>query len=159
MSTIFKPLLTVLLIGLLLFGGMTLLAQDSTEIPPDTPVQFIPDDGSAGAGLANDLANVLRVVFYIPSATGLVLVLTSFVKRFVPLSANLIALGFMGVIWLVYIVVNQLGFGSQFEPTLKAITDIGNIMLGLTATPIVTTWFYNQAKAAKVPIVGFSKTP
>jgi hypothetical protein len=156
----------LLLVSLFSFAGMVALAQDeipvadATAIVPDeAPIEFLPDDGTPGTGIANEFANALVTVLYYSSGTvGLTIVLTSFTKRVLPLPANAIALGYMGALWVIYIVVNNLGFAVQFEQTLRQVTDIGNTLLVMTGTPVATTWLYNKAKAARVPIIGFSKS-
>lgn len=161
----------LLLIGVFFFAGLTTLAQEATTEPEpampievvddpaaDGSIEFVVNDGDPLTALVNNLLNVLAVAAYMPSAVGFTLVLTSFTKRVVPFPANLIALAYMLVIWGIFLFVRNLGLEGPFEQNLKYITEIGNVLLAATGTPIATTWLYNKAVAAKVPIVGFSKT-
>lgn len=150
---------------LLIFQGSVSFAQDNTptpEPPPDetvaVDVDFV-ETGTPFDDVLNNLARGLAAVLYVPSAVGFVTVLTSISKRFVPISANLIALFWMAIMWAVFALVK--GFGVDpilAENVLKSITELGYVLLAATGTQVASGWWYQRNKEAGVPVVGFSKS-
>lgn len=149
----------------LIFQSSVSFAQDETptpEPPPDetigVEVDFV-ETGTPFDDVLNNLASGLAAVLYVPSAVGFVTVLTSVSKRFVPFSANLIALFWMAVMWAVFALVKGFGFDPVLaENVLKSITELGYVLLAATGTQVASGWWYQRNKDAGVPIVGFSKS-
>lgn len=156
-------ILTIAIV-LTVMGGMS-FAQDVTptlEPPPDetvaVEVDFV-ETGTPFDDVLNDLARGLAAILYVPSAVGFVTVLTSITKRFLPFSANLIALFWMAVMWGIFALVKGFGIDPVLaESFLKSITELGYVLLAATGTQVVSGWWYRRNRDAGVPVVGFSKS-
>lgn len=176
---------TLLILIILLCLIVPVMAQDETPTPDDVPtevVEPVPDptedvlpeppadeivdvnidfveDGSQTAGVVNTFLNALAKLVYLPSVAGFALVLTSVAKRFLSVpSANVLALIFMTILWALFTVAQSAGIDSvQLDRLLVTVTEMGYTLLALSGTQIATTWLYDKSKAAKAPIIGYSK--
>lgn len=141
-------------------------AQDVTPTPEPPPDETIAVDvdfvktGTPFDEVLNSFLVGISGLVYLPGAVGIVTVLTSFTKRFVSMiSANLIALFWMLVFWILYLVTRNLGIDNVlYERTLNGITEVGYVLLFASGTQIVSGWWYQKNREAKVPIVGYSKS-
>lgn len=126
---------------------------DATEIILE---DFVPEDSPEGE-LANSILEAISAVVYLPAAAGIVTVGTSFIKRFTNFPAKFIALTIMTVLWGIYSVAQGLGYETQLDQILDAITQIGFVLVAATGTSIVSAKMYEQSARHNIPVVGFSR--
>lgn len=136
------------------------------EVAPEPPADEVFDinidfveDGTATSGVVNTFLNALAKLVYLPSVAGFAVVLTSIAKRFLSVpSANVLALIFMSLLWVLFTVAQSAGIDSvELDRLLSTVTELGYTLLALSGTHIASTWLYNKNKAANTPIIGYTK--
>jgi hypothetical protein len=153
-NTIKKITMLMLFIVALLWIVVPTLAQQSQTVivmPEGTPP------------VATILENIVLLVYnatYLPFAAGMVLVATAFSKR-IPflksVSSSVLSLWWTVLLWAIWIVATQAGFGGLFENLLTGLTTIGAAMLGITLTPMAAGKLYETANAQRVAIIGYKR--
>ncbi|MDQ7034332.1 MAG: hypothetical protein Q9P01_05705 [Anaerolineae bacterium] len=127
-------------------------AQDTTIVVPNgaPPVETI----------AESLIRLIYNATFLPFAAGMVTVATAFTKRIGFLkrtSSSILSLWWTVLLWAIWIIATQAGFGGQFENLITGLTTIGAAMLGITLTPMAAGKIYQSAKSQNVAIIGHSR--
>lgn len=140
------------LVVLLLVVIAPAFAQETTIVLPagTPPVETI----------AESLVRLIYNATYLPFAAGMVVVATAFSKRIAFLksvSSSVMSLWWTVLLWAIWVIATQAGFGGQFETLIAGLTTIGSMMLGITLTPIAAGKLYQSAKAQDVAIIGRSR--
>jgi len=157
MSNFKRVSLFLLFIVALLWLVSPTLAQDSS------PAIIVLPEGTPPPEFA--LEGVLKSIYaliYLPFAGALVQMLTQAVKPLPFLKnvrASVIVFFWTGAVWVVYVVVIQLGYGDQFPNIVSAATTIGAVILGVQFTPQAAGYFHKKNEKANPGVLGYSRTP
>lgn len=112
-----------------------------------------------------DIDGFLGLILYgltVPVAASLVTLLTSVLKRVLPdtIPSNVIALVLQLVIWGVWLVANQFGYGDLFNQLIPNLTDVIRVVLavsGLTLGSTLAAQGYHVARDNNVWIIGHQR--
>lgn len=153
----------MLILSIIIMLGMLVMvsvAQDDTddETPPQQLTivegEYVPPEE-----IATGLESFFNEHMNVPALAALVLVLTSFTKRYAPSQFETRQIQFFWVIvaYVGYALAVNWGYTVQLENSAELITKIGNLLLGATGTAVVSHHGYQLSKNAGVPILGTSR--
>lgn len=151
----FRKLMNVVFVlVLVLVFVMPVAAQELPVIPiaTGTPVQ----------NMADNLFSLLYNATYLPFAAGLVTILVSLSKRVSYLqsvSSPALVMFWTVMLWVLWTAANEIGYGSQFESVVGALTSLGGMVLGIAVTPMVAGRIYSEAKTQGVSVIGYQRAP
>lgn len=164
----------LLVVALLLIGVVAIAAQDSTSepTPVSTLVPTLPDAPPATDPLPDQtetpediIGIVLAALFGGAASIGGTFVVTSVVgilKLFIPASVasgdvlkNIVSL----VVWLAYSIAIKFGLGGDFQNVAAILAPILTTAIPLIATLLGSRQLFLGARNAKIPILGYERTP
>ena len=151
-NSIFKLSILCLLFVSLLAIPFSVFAQDET---PDVPVieNPLPEDSPLFPLYEN-------IIGLIGIGGTLVLTLTALFKR-VPvlkdLSSQHVSTALTLLVFVAYTGFYYLGLSDQYPDVITGLNTIGTGLLAILGTSIAAEYGYRGAKAASVPILGYSK--
>lgn len=106
------------------------------------------------------LQNLLRLlsdVTFIPFAAAGVIVITNILKMLrIPVNPTLLALAVQAVVWVAYTFARHYGVELRFEQFWDALITIVQAVLPLVGSIAAAHVGYERAKAAGVPLLGYS---
>jgi len=107
---------------------------------------------------AENLFTLIADATYLPFAMGFVLILTAIFKRFITVDANVLVLLFTVIIWVLWLVAKQWGYGNQFESIIQGLTVMLSAIGGMILTPMGSQWLYEQSRERNVALFGYQRT-
>lgn len=167
----YKVLFLIILVLTLFVATAVVMAQDSSNGETTTTVV------SSGPGFSLDIPAVsykdriksfaeifFRLIYnlaYLPVASPLVQLLVQVTKRFTASSISAPMLNFMFtvIMFVIWIVVNEIGYGGQFDSVVSALTTIGTSVLSISLSAAGSSKLYQFARGVELPILGYSRTP
>lgn len=159
----------MLLIVLLAFIAMPLLAQDEEPAAPQQ-AEVVPDESVFGAQLVSEptpaddaartLLEALYTIVYIPMAAPLIVILVNVMKT-VPLfdrfSSQVLTFIWNAVIWILFTLMKQAGYGGYFDSILNSATTIATLLLAVLGSQLASNQLYNVARDNAVPVIGYNR--
>lgn len=149
-------------IVVLLTVVMPIVAQEEPE--PETPapdtVIVLPDGTPPPEFAFEGIVKAIYSIIYLPFAGAFVQILTQVTKPLPFLKnvrASVIVFVWTGVVWIVYVIVVQLGYGDQFQNVISILTTIGAMAIGIQFTPQVAQYFYTKNQTANPGVLGYSR--
>jgi hypothetical protein len=154
-KTIRKLLMLFAVVFVLTMLVIPTFAQDT-----GTTIIAVPNGTPSLETIFESLVKLIYNATFLPFAAGMVVVATAFTKR-IPflksVSSSVLSLWWTVLLWAIWIIATQAGFGGQFESLISGLTTIGAAMLGITITPMVAGKIYQSANAQNVAIIGHSR--
>lgn len=147
-------------IAVLLTVVMPIVAQEEPEPQvPDTAIVLPEGTPPPEFALEGILKSVYSII-YLPFAGAFVQILAQFTKPIPFLKnvrASVIVFFWTGVVWVVYVIVLQLGYGNQFQDVVSILTTIGAMVVGIQFTPQVAQYYFNKNQTANPGVLGYSR--
>lgn len=154
MKNSFKILLVIaLLFTSLLIAPLLAIAQDET--PDESPIENPLPEDSPLFPLYDNIIGLIGI------GGTLVLTVTALFKRVPGLSglpSEHVSTALTLLVFVVYVGFYYLGLVDQYPDVVTGLNTIGTGLLALLGTSIAAEFGYRGAKAASVPVLGYSKT-
>lgn len=149
-------------IAVLLTVVMPVVAQNGEEPQvPDTAI-VLPEGTPPPEFALEGIIKSIYSLIYLPFAGAFVHILTQASKPLPFLKnvrASVLVFFWTGVVWVVYIIVVQLGYGDQFQNVISVLTTIGAMALGIQFTPQAAQYFYEKNQKANPGVLGYNRPP
>jgi hypothetical protein len=157
-NSIFKSLVFLALaLTVVFFGALSVLAQeDAPEVPDDIPSieNPLPEDNPLHP-IYDNLIGLIGI------GGTLALTLTAIFKRIPVLNefdSRHVSTGAVVLIFVVYVGFYYTGLIEQYPLVIEGLNTVGTGLLALLGTSIAAEFGYRGAKAASVPILGYSQS-
>lgn len=141
---------------------MPIVAQEDTEpeVPATDTIIVLPEGTPPPEFAFEGIIKGIYSLIYLPFAGAFVQILTQVTKPIPFLKnvrASVIVFFWTGVVWVVYVIVLQLGYGDQFQNVISILTTVGAMAIGIQFTPQVAQYYFNKNQTANPGVLGYSR--
>lgn len=162
MFNLFNRTFVIALVAIIVLLTVVIPVVAQSDSEGEAPAIVLPEGTPPPEFALEGIIKSVYSLIYLPFAGAFVHILTQASKPLPFLKhvrASVLVFFWTGVVWVVYIIVVQLGYGDQFQNVISVLTTIGAMALGIQFTPRAAQYFYEKNQKANPGVLGYSRPP